>query len=322
MDSSKKRTVISIAIMTCVCLIVAIVSVYFMFANNDSTKERNKDYISVIEKELNVDITSDDDFIGINQNGFEIHVMENKFSTYITPCFEYIIDSDKIIITRALSKEFYAYPLMVGSEIVKIDGTELKGLGYFEIEELINGKALGLKKEFTLSDGKVFEYTYEKYTYYSSLINEKKIVLSLYNLDRINRKQVYDIVKDYEDVTIDLSKATVTDINSLADFISLFVTDKAPIFSFPEGIYGYKTYKLNDINLVLGNNIDKGILFTLTSIKNHNFTITFDVSKDTLNVMEFDCKKVIKSSNYTVTIYNQKVKAIENTSGGITGLCK
>ena len=83
MDSSKKRTVISIAIMTCVCLIVAIVSVYFMFANNDSTKERNKDYISVIEKELNVDIISDDDFIGINQNGFEIHVMENKFSTYI-----------------------------------------------------------------------------------------------------------------------------------------------------------------------------------------------------------------------------------------------
>ena len=321
MDSSKKRAVISIAIMTCVCLIVAIVSVYFMFANDDSPKEKDKDYISIIEKELNMDITSDDDFVGINQNGYEIHVMENKFSTYISPCFEYIIDSDKIIITRALAKEFYTYPLKVGSEIVKIDGTELNGLGYFEIEELIYGKTIGLKKEFTLSDGKVFEYTYEKYTYYSTVVDEK-IVLSIYNLDRINRQQVFNLVKNYEDVTIDLSKATVTDINSLADFISLFVTDKAPIFSFPEDIYGYKTYKLNDINLVLENNTDKGILFLLTSIKNHNSTITFDVSKDILNVMEFDCKKVIKSSNYTVTIYNQKVKAIENTSGGITGLCK
>ena len=321
MDLNKNRTLISIIIMTGVFLLVSIVSVYFMFANNEASKEINKDYINMIEKELEIDITTEDEFASINGNDYEIYVMKNSNSTYVSPCFEFIIVPGKIVITRALAKEFYDYKWQVGSEIIAIDGVELKDLSYFEIEDLIYAKTIELHKEFTLSTGVKVDFGYNKYTYYSTLVEDKKIVLSIYNLDRINRKQVYDLVNEYEEVVIDLSKATITELSSIVDFLSLFTAGNVQLFSSHD-IRAYKNYKLNDIQIVLGNNQDKGILFALTSIKNHNSTITFDVSLDKLTVFEYNCKKIVTGNNYKLVIYDEYVKSIDKTESDISGLCK
>ena len=173
----------------------------------------------------------------------------------------------------------------------------------------------------TLATGKKVDFGYKKYTYYSTKVIDKKIVLSIYNLDRVDRKKVYDLTKEYEEVVIDLSKATVTELSSVADFVSLFALSNAKLFSSSD-IRAYKNYKLNNIQIELGKNQDKGILFTLTSIKNHNSTITFDVSLEELNVVECNFKKVITSNNYKMSLYNEYVKCLEKTEGGTIELCE
>ena len=114
-------------------------------------------------------------------------------------------------------------------EITKINDSVLAGKTYFEILDLLYSKNLDDEKQFTLSDGSKITYKYQNY-YSTYEYNLEENTLYLYNLDNLTAKGIYDLVNTYKDVSLDLSKATVTTYDGVVNFLSLFSLKNEVLF--------------------------------------------------------------------------------------------
>lgn len=317
MDSNKKKYIPGILIMTLIFLGLSIFSIYNMNNKNDGGNKASKgSYVTLLEKELGVTLDGDDDFDNFSKLGYDVLVVPSKYEDYFKPCFDFVIVRDGIIVKNRLSSEFDKYPLEVGSKITQINDKVLNGLGYFEILDLIYSSSLNVTKTFTLSNDTKFSYTYEKYnTKEEVLTDENSVTIKFYNLDKITRKGVYSKVSGYENVVFDFSSATITDFTAIKGFVSFFSNADEELFSTPAGIKGYESYKLNNVNIILGDNKDLGILFLATTIKKLNSTVTFD--KTDLTTTTYMCQNTISNRDYVITIYNYEVSTSKSINDGV-----
>ena len=320
MDLNKKRSILGILIITLICGALSVVSALKMFEDRDTEEKLQKQsYILLLEKELGTDFKSENDFENFAEVGFEMNVIPTAYQYYIKPCFDFKIVEDGVIITNRLAKEFDEFGFKVNDKIVEIDDQKLKGKTYFEITELILAKSDKTIKIFTFSDGRKVEYTYIKYNNqnYNDRVeyDEYTNTLFVYNLDNITTRSIYDRVKEQTNITLDLSKATVTTLEGIVNFISLFSNKEAVLFKTPENIIGQKNRKINELNIVVGDNNDNGILFALTSISRLNSNIKID--RTDLNTTKFYAVKRLASSTYIINLKNVLIEAVgvSNNSG-------
>ena len=310
MDSDNKRKYLpGILIMTLIFLGLSIFSVYNMINKNQKDDEEQKpkgSYISLLEENLNITLDSEDDFENFNMVGYDLLVEPTKYRNYFKPCFDFLIAKDGVIVKNSLSKEFYKYPLSIGSKIVKIDDKEITGLGYFEIFDLIYSSTNNVSKTFVLSDGTTFIYNYKDYSRKEDVvIDGKTITMKLYNLDNITRKGIYDKVVGYDEIILDLSSATVTDFETIRGFVSFFSNEEEVLFVEPQNVKGLSSYKLNNVKIILGDNKDLGISFLATTIKKLNASVTFD--RVDLSTTSYMCGNIISNADYTIKIYNYEL---------------
>ena len=288
-----------------------------MFSNNgEEEKLKKTDYVLLLEKELEIDLTSEDDFTNFESIDFEMVVEPTKYQNYYKPCFDFVIVRDGVILTNRLTKEFDSIGFKTGMKIVKINDEVLLGKSYFEILDLIYSKKLDETRKFIFSDGT--EITYQYQNYYSSLeYNEIENKLYVYNLDNLTPRSIHDIVTEHEDLTLDLSMATVTTYEGIVNFLSLFSNKDEVLFKTPENIIGQPGRKINNLNIVVKDNTDEGILFALTCIKTLNSNITID--KTDLNTTQFYVLKIAKSANYTIYLKNYllQAKSASNNNGEV-----
>ena len=135
-----------------------------------------------------------------------------------------------------------------------------------------------------------------------------------YNLDEVTTKAIHDIVILHPDLTLDLTNATVTSFDGVINFISLFSKKNEVLFNSPL-IIGQNNRKINVLNIVVGNNDDRGVLFALTCISRINKNITIDQTN--LNITTFYVTKVLASLDYTIYLKNILLEAKSaSTSGG------
>ena len=304
MDSkNKNKNKIAIIVITLIFGAFSIFSTLNLFSNRKDREEEleRKDYIEMLEKDLNVELTNDDDFVALNTVGYETVIIPTKYENYLKPCFDFIIEKDGIKITNRLAKEFDDYGFVVGQKIIKINDIELKGKDYFDILDLILCKTYGQTRKFTLEGNVEVEYTY-KNTSTKLEYNEELNVLVVYNLDEIAPRAIHEVVLAHPDLTLDLSKATITTYDGMVNFVSLFSLVDQPLFTEPDGVVGQKNRKINNLKITVKDNEDKGVLFALTTIKSLNNTITFD--RLNLNTTTFYIVRVLESEEYTIYIKN------------------
>lgn len=299
MDSkNKNRSIIGIAIITIIFGLLSVFSVIRMTMENDDGENLKKtDYILLLEKELEVELTKEDDFENFASIDYDFIIEPKKYANYYKPCFDFVIEKDGVIIKNKLAKEFDLLGLKVGTKIIKINDTDLSGKTYFEILELLYSKNENEVKKFTLNDLTELEYQYKKY--YSTLeYIEEENVLYVYNFDNITARAIYDIVVSHKGVTLDLSFATVNTFDGVVNFLSLFTDKDEFIFKTPENIVGQTGRKIESLNIVVKDNADTGVLFILTALKTINSNINID--KNDLNTTHFFVVKMLKSANYTI----------------------
>ena len=314
---NKNRSVVGILVITLIFGFLSVFSVVKMFSNNgEEEKLKKTDYVLLLEKELEIDLTSEDDFTNFESIDFEMVVEPTKYQNYYKPCFDFVIVRDGVILTNRLTKEFDSIGFKTGMKIVKINDEVLLGKSYFEILDLIYSKKLDETRKFIFSDGT--EITYQYQNYYSSLeYNEIENKLYVYNLDNLTPRSIHDIVTEHEDLTLDLSMATVTTYEGIVNFLSLFSNKDEVLFKTPENIIGQPGRKINNLNIVVKDNTDEGILFALTCIKTLNSNITID--KTDLNTTQFYVLKIAKSANYTIYLKNYllQAKSASNNNGEV-----
>ena len=269
---NKNRNVLGILIMTIIFGVFAAISVVRLFDNQNQEKPLvKKDYILMLESELNITLDSEDDFTNMGNIVYDVLVEPTKFQYYYKPCFDFVIVQDGIIIKNGLAKDFSALGLKEGVKITKINDQELLGKSYFEILELIYSKTENEVKKFTFNDETTIDYEYK---YYENKMHydEEENVLYVYNLDEITTKSIHEMVVLHSDLTLDLSNATVSTLEGVMNFVSLFSKKNEVLFKSPLMI-GQNNRKINELNIVVGNNNDKGILFALTTINRINTNI-------------------------------------------------
>ena len=317
MDSNnKKRGIIGILVITIVFAVLAIASASKMFNNIDEQEKLQKtSYMLLLEEELGIDFVTEDDFINFQLVNYEMVIVPQTHKYYIKPCFDFVVLSDGVVITNRNAKEFDDTGWKINDKIVKINDETLKGKSYFEIVDLMLSKTETTKK-YTLSNGTEIEYKYQKATK-AYEYNEAENILSIYNLDNVTTRKIHETVKEHPDLTLDLSKATVNTYEGLANFISLFSSEETPVFGNVTNEYGQKNRKIENLNIVVGNNQDKGILFALTSIKRLNSNILID--KTNLNTTQFYAVKTLLDSNCEIVIKNILLIAVStiNNNGGL-----
>ena len=311
---SKKRNILGILIMTVIFGTLSLFSVIKLFNNDNQDKPLvKKDYILMLEEELNITLDSEDDFVNFSNIPFDILVEPTKYQYYYKPCFDFVIVSDGVIIKNGLAKEFNSLGLETGMKITKVNDEELLGKSYFEILELIYSKIEKEVKKFHFSDGTMIDYEYRYYenkAYY----DEENNVYYVYNLDEITLKAIHEVVELHPDLTLDLSKSTVTTFGGVVDFVSLFSKKNEVLFKTPENIVGQNNRKINELNIVVGDNQDAGILFALTNISRINTNIKID--KNNLNTTTFLAKKILVSRDYTIFIEDMMLEVKGWTSNG------
>ena len=311
---NKNRSVVGILVITLIFGFLSVFSVVKMFSNNgEEEKLKKTDYVLLLEKELEIDLTSEDDFTNFESIDFEMVVEPTKYQNYYKPCFDFVIVRDGVILTNRLTKEFDSIGFKTGMKIVKINYEVLLGKSYFEILDLIYSKKLDETRKFIFSDGT--EITYQYQNYYSSLeYNEIENKLYVYNLDNLTPRSIHDIVTEHEDLTLDLSMATVTTYEGI---VTLFSNKDEVLFKTPENIIGQPGRKINNLNIVVKDNTDEGILFALNCIKTLNSNITID--KTDLNTTQFYVLKIAKSANYTIYLKNYllQAKSASNNNGEV-----
>ena len=310
---NNKRSIIGLLIITVIVGFLAVVAVSRMdFGIKDDGKIKKTDYMLLLEKELEIEFNSEDDFVNFATINYDLVVEPTKYKYYYKPCFDFVIVSDGVIITNQLSKEFDEFGFEAGMKITKINDSVLAGKTYFEILDLLYSKKLDDEKEFTLSDGTKITYKYQNY-YSTYEYNVEENTLYLYNLDNLTAKGIYDLVNTYKDVKLDLSKATVTTYDGVVNFLSLFSYKNEVLFKTPEGVIGQKGRKIDSININVKDNNDEGILFVLTCIKNLNSNINID--KKDLNTTKFYALKELEGSSCTVYLKNYLLETNSNSSG-------
>ena len=172
--------------------------------------------------------------------------------------------------------------------------------------ELIYSKTEKEIKKFTFSNNTTIDYEY-KYYENKMLYDEELNVLSVYNFDEITTKAIHETVVAHPDLTLDLTNATVTTLDGIVNFVSLFSKKNEVLFNTPQNIIGQNGRKISELNIVVGNNNDEGILFALTSVNRINQNIKID--KTNLNTTSFYALKVLKSMDYTIYIKNALLEA-------------
>lgn len=317
MDSkSKKRGTLGIAIITLIFGLLSVFSVFRMYTENQEEEKLKKtDYVILLENELNIDLVSEDDFENFSTINYDFIVEPTKYENYYKPCFDFVIVRDGVVIRNSLAKEFDSLGLKVRAKIVKINDTELTGKTYFEILDLLYSKNENEVKKFTFSDLTEIEYQYKKY--HSTLqYDEEKNVLYVYNLDNITARAIYDIVVEHKGITLDLSMATANTFDGVVNFLSLFSGKEESLFKTPTYVIGQTGRKIDNIEIVVKDNQDQGVLFALTSLTSINRNIKID--KTDLNTTQFYVVKTLKSANYTIYLKNYllEAKGYNSNTGG------
>ena len=317
MDSkNNKRYILGILIMTIIFGVFAILAVGKLFNDQEQDKPLVKtDYILMLESELNISLDSEDDFTNFDNVVYAVLVEPTKYQYYYKPCFEFKIVSDGVVIKNGLAKDFSVLGLQEGMKITKVNDQTLSGKSYFEILELIYSKTENEVKVFTFQDETTINYEYKYYENKMSYDQDKNI-LYVYNLDEVTIKAVHEMVMQHPDLTLDLSEATVTTFEGVVNFISLFSDKNEVLFNSPL-IIGQNNRKINELNIVVGNNDDRGVLFSLTCISRINKNIVID--RTSLNITTFYVAKVLVSQDYTIYLKNILLEAKSAPSSGGTG---
>lgn len=317
MDSNNKRKYIpGILIMTVIFLVLSIFSVNNMMkGSSEKKKEIKGSYQTLLENRLNTQLEGEDEFMIFESIGYDLLVVPDKYNNYFKPCFDFVVVRDGIIVKNFTSKEFLKYPLLsIGSKIVKIGDKELNGLGYFEIIDLIYTSELNVSKMFTLENGQVFEYRYENETNKMEVNKtEKEVTIKMFNLNNFNRKGVYEKAKGVERVTIDLTNASVTDMNSIKAFMSFFTRGDEELFSIPQKVKSLESYKLDNVTIVLNENNDKGVLFMASALKSLNSNVRIVGQNHTVN--EYKTYTILKNADYKIYLYDYVLKTRISTGG-------
>lgn len=318
MDSNNglRKYVPGILIMTLIFLGLSIFSINNMLNKQDEKKDLIKgSYINLLEGKLNTKLEGEDEFAIFESIGYDVVVIPDKYNNYYKPCFDFVIVRDGIIIKNSTSKEFLNYPISIGSKIVKIGDIELIGLAYFDIVDLIFSKELNVSKIFTLDTGISFEYKYEKYSNKEEVsISENETTIKIYNLDKFSRKGIYEKATSNEKVIFDLTNASITNLDSMRNFMSYFTKGNEELFTIPSGVKSLESYKLDNATIVVGDNQDRGVLFMISSLKALNANVKIVELKE--KVDEYKTYEIIQNADYTIYIYSYVLKTKSSLSNG------
>lgn len=312
MDSNnKKRFTVAIAIFTLIFAGFAVFSIFNLSSSFDKVEdeEEKADYILALEEKLNITMTGKDDFTDFKQIGYEMVIVPEKLQYYIRPCFDFVIERDGVVITNRQGKAFDTYNLKNGMKITKINDNVLLGKTYFEILELVYALNTDTVKRFTFADGSFIDYHYENdnsnYEY-----DKNTNTLSLFNLDKLTVKAIYDQISTYENVTLDLSKANFKKYETVVNFLSLFSESDETLLRFPANVIGQKNRKFNTLNITADNTNNSDILFLLTAI--HAINEDVKINQLDLKTEEFYAEEIIEIPGYT--IYLKDLKLINKAS--------
>lgn len=315
MDSkSNKRNVIGIVIITLIFGVLSIISLsrlnldFDLSTDKETTVEKNE-YMIALEQELGIVFESENEFENYEEIPFDMLIVPTAYQHYNKPPFEFIIKEDGVLITNRLAKEFDSYGFKVGMKITKINDEELYGKSYLEILERIYCKTDKEIRKFTTEEGTVINYQYAKTT--TGLeYDDKTNTLTVYNLDEITAKAIHDMVVKYPELTLDLSYATVNTYDGIIRFLSMFSQENQMLLKEPLDIYGLSNRKITNLNILVKDNQDKGILFVLTCIKRLNLSIKIDNSN--LNTTSFYVTKQLQYDTFSIYIKSTLLKAIDS----------
>ena len=316
---TSRRNVFGILIITLIFGIFSMLSLLDLFENREKDSLVKSDYITVLEKELGIQLNQNNDFDNFLSIEQEMLVVPNKYRYYYKPCFDFVIVKGGVTITNRLAKEFDELGFEVGMKIIKVNDTNLEGKSYFEILELMYAKNTGEKKVFSHQNGQI-EYTYKGYNDRFEY-NEETNTLYIYNLGNVTSETIHNIYTAHPDLVIDLSMATVNTFDGVKNFVSMFSKEKESLFMIPDKILSTTPRKITGVKIVLGDNQDDGILFALTCIRSYESNVQIvktvsDTDVVLVNNPTFDALKTLQSSTHTIYLKNYSMKAKVIETGG------
>ena len=323
MQNNNKKSLLAIGVLTIIFAFLSIfmVSNIYQKPNQGNNSifdlfDRKDSYISGLEENLKIKIEATEPLDVLKEIGCDGLVIPKKYDTYYKPCFDFIITDLGIKITAATAKEFYSYDLNIGDIITHIDGNNLLEKDYFDIFEFIYAKDYTTKK-FTLANGNEIEYKYEAYHDKAEIKEEANILtIKLYNLNATTQNYVYKLATedDYEKVIIDLSQATISSYTRICQYLSLFADGKEELFSKPEKVKAYDMHKIENCEIIIGENIDPGILFFTTCINRYNTDVVVDKKSGNENYLN---ATIYENNEYRVLLFNYELVAVGTNSGVI-----
>lgn len=317
---TSKRNIIGVLIITVIFAIFSFISISNMMKDGGNKDIIVKsDYIALLEKEYNKEFLDGTDFEILSQINEEVLVVPTKYKYYFEPCFNFVVVSDGVIITKRLAKEFDELGFTEGMKITKVNDVLLEGKNYFEILDLMYAKNYEEEKVFHHAGGEI-KYTYKAYDNRFSY-DEENNTLHIYNLDNVLRETIHEIYLSNPDLVIDLSMATVNTFEGIEQFVSMFSGDREVLFQTPENIISYTPRKISDVKLVLGENNDDGILFALTAIRSFKANVkivknAIDVEEFIVNKTTFNAMKILSNSAYNIYLKNDAMKTKPLDNGG------
>lgn len=317
---TSKRNIIGVLIITVIFAIFSFISISNMMKDGGNKDIIVKsDYIALLEKEYNKEFLDGTDFEILSQINEEVLVVPTKYKYYFEPCFNFVVVSDGVIITKRLAKEFDELGFTEGMKITKVNDVLLEGKNYFEILDLMYAKNYEEEKVFHHAGGEI-KYTYKAYDNRFSY-DEENNTLHIYNLDNVLRETIHEIYLSNPDLVIDLSMATVNTFEGIEQFVSMFSGDREVLFQTPENIISYTPRKISDVKLVLGENNDDGILFALTAIRSFKANVkivknAIDVEEIIVNKTTFNAMKILSNSAYNIYLKNDAMKTKPLDNGG------
>lgn len=305
---SNKRSIIAITVMTICFALISCVLIYNIFKPNGSiavNKASDKE-IYVLQdyfgKKYDKDTTI---FNVLETEKTPFLIVSTKYDNYYRPCFDFEITQEGIKIIRPLSKDFYLYAFKPGDVITAIDGKSLSNLKYQEIIDLIYAKNYAIKT-FTLKDGSSYGYGYHKLDNAIEIIKDEGLKIKIYNLDYVSMSNLYNLCKEYDEVTLDLSEASLGGITSLTNFISLFSHDDDYIF---KGIKGSRALKINaNIKIITGNTDDA--LFLASALKKVSSKVSFSEEFISVDSINYTLKVTDTRYSYNLYLYDKKVELL------------
>ena len=320
MESNKKRYVLGILVMTIIFACFSVFLIINLYDDSSSLfpkNEKKESYIVSLENELDIKLNaSNNPYDVIAQVPFDTLIVPYKYEEYVKPCFDFVLSDEGIVIKNATAKDFYNYEhLKVGTVITKINDKLLSDLSYFEVLSLIYSNGYSVKT-FTTKDNKEFEYSYTNYSKKLEFneVDPTTLKIDLFNLDSLRRNTLYDLCLPYDNIIIDLSKTSVTTLDGLVEFLSLFSKNKTKLFAGLD-IYGYDNLKiLKNVEILVDDNQDLGINFMLNVLKKMNL-INVDIPQIKY-VSNFYSINTISDYYYMINIYSLELKLNENSGLG------